>query len=281
MLKVKPVLILHGGAGPRTPSDARHAEIQKKLRRILDAAYARLLRSTALEAAALAVRMLEDDPYFNAGTGACLQADGRARLSASVMDGDSGRFAAVINVENIKNPVRIAQALLKEKSRVLDGAGAAKFAKKLGMKKFDVRTAESLRRWKKQARGHDTVGACALDACGRLACATSTGGRGMEFPGRVSDSGMPVANFADGFSAVCASGIGEEIIEEGLCIRIAQRVRDGMDLAEAFRRTFREVRSNDRRMGAVGLDRRGRAAYAHTTESLLYAWRKGAKISIF
>ena len=83
----KPVLILQGGAG-RTLKNAEHARgIRKKIRKILDLSYRKLLETNGLEAVIYAVRLLEDDPYFNAGTGSQLQADGAARLSASVMDG--------------------------------------------------------------------------------------------------------------------------------------------------------------------------------------------------
>jgi len=114
-----------------------------------------------------------------------------------------------------------------------------------------------------------------------IASATSTGGRGFEFPGRVSDSGMPVANYADLKCAVSATGIGEEIIDEGLAIKIATRVGDGATLREAFERTFREIRSRNRRIGAIGLDWKGNLAYQTTTEVLIYGWRKGGKFSVF
>ena len=86
---------------------------------------------------------------------------------------------------------------------------------------------------------------------------------------------MPVANFADKKSAVSATGVGEEIIEEGLAVKIATRVRDGMKLSAAFEKTFREVQSHGRKMGAVGLDRKGTVAWRKTTGSLIYGWKKG------
>lgn len=340
----QPVLILHGGAGgPISAKDGsasdgqdlgRPAQIRKKISKILRLAYQRLVRTDALEAVTYAVRLLEDDPYFNAGTGSQLQADGRARLSASVMDGSRQRFAAVINLERIKNPVLVARALLNEKDQVLSGEGAFQYAtKKLGLKPFDNRTPNSIKRWKKwktspltlpphsaadpplaetlspKGRGKekkkwlassssflsplkgerikvrglicDTVGACALDRFGNLAGATSTGGRGSERPGRVSDSGMPVANFADSRCAISATGIGEEIIDEGLAIKIAARVQDGMSLEKAFKKTFGEINRRQRKIGAIGIDRKGNVAFAKTTAVLLYGWTTGKKISLF
>jgi L-asparaginase len=274
-----PVLIIHGGAGksPANPKILR--ALRAKIRRVLRSAYARLLETNAVEAVCHAVELLENDPHFNAGRGSYLQADGKARLTASVMDGADERFAAVLNLERVANPVRVARLLLEEKDRVLAGPGAFRFAREKGFRAADTRTARAVRRWKQALEtGSDTVGACALDRFGNLASATSTGGRGMERPGRVSDSGMPAANFADSFSAVSATGIGEEIIEQALAAVICARARDGRDLKRAFSKTFSEVRRKRRRIGAVGLDRHGNICREATTELLIFGWKKGKKI---
>ena len=277
-LKIQPALIIHGGAGRGFKDFGRAAKIRKKLTRVLKLSYDKLSATNALEAITLAVKLLEDDPEFNAGTGSQLQADGKARLSASIMDGSRLRFAGVINLEKIKNPILVARALLEEKDRVLAGDGAFRFARKIGLKAEDPRTRESIRRWKKWiGEAYDTVGACALDRFGNLASATSTGGRGFERPGRVSDSAMPVANYANARCAISATGIGEEIIDEGLAIKIAARVEDGMKLSRAFEKTFREIESRGRRIGAIGLDSRGNLACETTTEVFLWArqrWKK-------
>ena len=290
----QPVLILHGGAGGALRDSCPRARIQKKLGRILKFSYEKLRETNALEAVTYAVKLLEDDPEFNAGTGSQLQADGEARLSASIMDGSRLRFAGVINLEKIKNPILVARALLDEKDRVLASKGAFHFAKKFGMKSFDPRTPESVRRWKSWKEkqkgsdpgsdpfwGSDTVGACALDRFGNLAGATSTGGRGFERPGRVSDSAMPVANYANEDCAISATGIGEEIMEEGLAVKIATRAEDGLKLSGAFQKTLKEIQSRGKRMGAIGVDRKGNLAYFTTTEVLLWAWQKGRRKKIF
>ena len=278
----QPVLIIHGGAGSTFKKTQRPQRLRHKIRHILNAGYKKLCGSNALEAVTYIVSLFEEDAEFNAGRGAVLQTDGMARLSASVMDGQTMSFAAVINLEKIKNPVLVAKALLNEKSRVLAGRGALAFARQQGFKTSDLRTPRSVELWKKRrAEGSDTVGACALDREGHLAAATSTGGRGMERPGRVSDSAMPVANFADKHCAISATGHGESIIDEGLALRIGQRMIDGQRIGDAFRKTFREVRSRGRRMGAIGIDRKGRVAYETTTEVLIYGWRKGRKSHLF
>lgn len=150
--------------------------------------------------------------------------------------------------------------------------------RELGLKPTETRTKQSIRRWRRTKDGaYDTVGACALDRAGNLASATSTGGRGFERPGRVSDSGMPVANYANEYCAISATGIGEEIVDEGVALKIATRVQDGMSLEKAFQKTFDELRSRHRHLGAVGVDRKGNLFSDTTTEILIFGWRKGEK----
>lgn len=279
---VQPILIIHGGAGSKFDSASRADSIRGKIAAILEAVYPVLLEKGALEAVVQAVKMLEDDPAFNAGTGSRIQEDGHARLSASVMDGPREQFGAVINLEDIQNPVLIARALLEKEFRVLSDRGAGDFALSLGHKKFDTKTPVSIERWRTgQSKGADTVGACALDANGRLASATSTGGRGNETPGRVSDSAMPVACYATDKCAVSATGIGEEIIEQGLAVAIATRVHDGLSLKDAFAKSFSDVRRKKRRMGAIGLSNLGEIARETSTELLIYGWMKDKQREIF
>jgi L-asparaginase len=281
-MSARPALIIHGGAGSAFKDERRKSMVRESLARIVDEAYAALAARGSLEACVHAVSLLEDDPLFNAGIGARLQSDGRSRLSAAVMDGATGRFAGVMNVENIRHPVQVARALLAEKDRNLAGEGAYRYAvERLGMKPMDTRTDASVAAWRLGAKGSDTVGACAVDADGWLCAATSTGGKGGEIPGRVSDSPMPVATFADERVAVSATGTGEEIIEEGLAIKIAVRVRDGLTMERAFEKSFAEAASARRGMGAIGLDAEGRFSWAKTTPSLIYAWKNPAGTGLF
>jgi L-asparaginase len=86
----------------------------------------------------------------------------------------------------------------------------------------------------------------------------------------VSDSGLPVGNYATAHAAISCTGNGEEIMDEGVAIRIAQRVDDGASLGRAFSRTFQELTSRRRSAGAIGLDHRGRWAWS-TTLPILFA----------
>lgn len=261
-------MLIHGGAGGR-PSRQRLERIRVSLKAICETAYAYLQAHAALDSVVFAVRLLEDDPLFNAGTGSILQQDGKARMSASVMDGPGVRFAAVLNIERVKNPILVAKALLGEDDRVLAGLGATRFARSLGFPPWDPVTPARLRQWKQRVQDvQGTVGAVALDHAGRLAAATSTGGRGFERAGRASDSGLPVGNYANTRVAISCTGVGEDIIDEGLAIRIAQRVLEGIALKRTFTITFRELNRHHRRAGAIGLDRHGQFVWATTTPML-------------
>ena len=258
-----------------------------------------LRQGNALEMVVLAVQRLEDDPLFNAGTGSVLQRDGMARMSAAVMDGSRLRCAGVLNIQRVKNPVLVAQTLLdRSDGRVLAGPEAVRYARSLGHRPWNPVTPERLRQWSHALRlaagrlsrlkaerslsvtpqgvgwraqrvlSHGTVGAVALDGEGRLAAATSSGGRSMAWPGRVSDSGLPVGNYANTRVAISCTGHGEDIIDEGLAVRIAQRMIDGASLSHAFRRTFRELTQRARQAAAIGVDSTGRLTWASTVPAL-------------
>ncbi len=274
-MPAKPALIIHAGAGTYPKDLGRAKRIQTKLRELCEDGYQFLRKHTAVETVCEIVRRLEDWPETNAGTSSILQSDGKARLSASLMDGFEMKFSGVINIEKIKNPILIARLLQKEKDRVLSSEGASQFAKEKGFKTFDLRTAESIKRWKtasKQGK-YGTVGACALDRHGRLACATSTGGKGMERAGRVSDSALPAGNFANSYAAVSATGLGEDIVEESLANTIAVRALDLKNLKKALDQTFREAKKRKRRFAVIALDQKGNTFQANTTEILYSACR--------
>jgi L-asparaginase len=126
--------------------------------------------------------------------------------------------------------------------------------------------------------GRGTIGVVALDVFGRLAAGTSTGGKGFERIGRVSDSAMPAGNYATSNAGVSCTGIGEDIIDECLAPRIVVRVTDGMSLKEAMQRSFGEAHQNKRDLGAIALDASGAIAWGKTSEILLAAYHDGEKI---
>ena len=279
----KPTLIIHIGAGAYPKDGLRARRIRNELQKFCREGFEFLKKHSAVETVSEIVRWLENWPETNAGTGSMLQSDGEARLSASLMDGFEMKFSGVVNMEHIKNPILIARLLQKEKDRILAAEGALKFAKEKGFKTFDPRTLESVQRWKKfkKTGKYGTVGVCALDRKGRLAAATSTGGKGMEYVGRVSDSCLPAGNFANSYAAVSATGIGEEIVEESLASTIATRAFDLKNLKKAMTQTFRDAQKRKRRFAAIAVDQNGNLSHAKTTEILYYASMTGKTSDCF
>ena len=127
--------------------------------------------------------------------------------------------------------------------------------------------------------GRGTIGIVALDAEGKLAVATSTGGKGFERIGRVSDSAMPAGNYANVNAAISCPGIGEDIIDECLAARIVVRVTDGLSLTTAFDRSFQEAQKNNRDFGAIGIDQTGAIAWGKTCDVLLAAYHNGETVA--
>ncbi|MFN3466232.1 MAG: isoaspartyl peptidase/L-asparaginase [Candidatus Brocadiales bacterium] len=267
-----PRLIIHGGAGKRPPTE-RQKEIQEALDDIVKRTYPVLLEKGAVEAVVCAVEMLEDNPLFNAGTGSRLQSDGRARLTASLMNGHRQKFSAVVNIEKVKNPIRVAHLLQDERFTVLAGREATAFARARGFRPYNPITKESLAEWGKRCEGRETVGAVAIDTKGNIASATSTGGVGCETPGRVSDVASPCGTYASGLVGVSCSGRGEDIVNMALAVRVATRVTDGMGLKEAMKSALGELGAIGGKAGMIALDKEGQALCLYNTPFMSYAIR--------
>src|SRR3989338_541949 len=267
-----PRLIIHGGAGKR-PSIKRQREIQKALDEVLKGTYPVLLEKVAVEAVVRAVTILEDNPLFNAGTGSRLQSDGRARLTASLMDGRRQKFSAVINIEKVQNPIMMAHLLQGERFTILAGREATAFARNKGFRPYNPITKESLAEWEKRCEGTETVGAVAIDSKGNIASATSTGGVGCETPGRISDVASPCGTYANWLVGVSCSGRGEDIVNAVLSVGVATRVTDGMGLKEAMKLALRELGAIGGKAGMIALDKEGQALCLCNTEFMSYAVR--------
>ncbi|MDG2989585.1 isoaspartyl peptidase/L-asparaginase [Candidatus Synechococcus calcipolaris G9] len=290
---MQPKVIIHGGAGYSLQDKGGLEAVRGSLRGIVQQIYARLLHGDgALSAAAFGCRLLEDEPRFNAGTGSVLQADGQIRMSASLMDGQSQRLSGVINVSRIKNPVDLATWLQTCPDRVLSDAGAAELARELQLPIHNPLTELRLGEWMEERKGNfqrsmagvvaesgrGTIGVVVLDQQGHLAAGTSTGGKGFERIGRVSDSAMPAGNYASEIAAISCTGIGEDIIDESLASRIVIRVTDGFSLLEAFDKSFQEAAKRQRDFGAIGLDHQGEIAWGKNCDVLLAAYHDGDRI---
>jgi hypothetical protein len=136
-------ILIHGGffSESSQSNETKHKK-QQALLEILNQGKDFLKNHSALETAVYTAKLLEDNPLFNAGIGSQIQSDGKIRMSAALMDGVNQKFSGVINIEDIQNPVLIAQKLMKEEDRVLGGIGATNYAKDAGFPIFSTETAE-------------------------------------------------------------------------------------------------------------------------------------------
>ncbi|MBW4655456.1 MAG: isoaspartyl peptidase/L-asparaginase [Kaiparowitsia implicata GSE-PSE-MK54-09C] len=293
---MQPKLIIHGGAGSSLRGKGGEESVRRSLFRTLEEVYGLLIAGASAETAVVrGCQLLEDEPRFNAGTGSVLQSDGQIRMSASLMSGSEQRFSGVINISRIKNPIDLALYLQDQSDRILSDHGAAELVRELKLPPHDPLTEIRLQEWIQERHGNfhremagvvaekellteagrGTVGVVALDNEGRIAAGTSTGGKGFERIGRVSDSATPAGNYATHHAGISCTGIGEDILDECLAARIVVRVTDGMALQDAFQRSFLESETNRRDLGAIGIDRTGAIAWGKTSEVLLAAYHTG------
>lgn len=277
-------LILHGGAGGSKGGMGRYQGLRDALVTIVEEAFRILRDRGAGEAVLHAVRLLEDHDLFNAGTGSKLQADGQIRMSAGLMEGATGRFSGVINVQHIRHPIDVALLLSDQEYTVLAGEQATAYSHRHGMPSHNPETPVRRMEYEQKRGGlHGTVGAVALDRDGRIAAGTSTGGVGHETAGRVSDSATVAGTYASLQAGVSCTGKGEHIVNHAAAARVVTRVEDGLSLREAVARTIREGNALRYEYGLVSLDREGRIATARTAgvDALFYAWHDGSRISTF
>lgn len=277
-------LIIHGGffSESSTNHETKVAK-QEALLRIVKESYEYLKSHSALETVVHAVSLLEDDELFNAGIGSQIQSDGKIRMSAAVMDGETQKMSGVINIEEVKNPVQVAQLLLQFDDRVLGGSGATNFARLHGFEKFSTEIPQRRAEYeaKLKATGTGTVGCVALDASGKIAVATSTGGKGFEIPGRVSDSATVAGNYANEFCGVSLTGVGEDIVSNASAAKIVTRVTDGFSLETAFTKTFNELKPYDGFAGAIAIDSKGNMYHQDSHPSMVFASFDGEKFEVF
>jgi len=277
-------IIIHGGffSESSTNHETKVAK-QNALLRIAKDSYEFLKSHSALETVVYAVSQLEDDELFNAGIGSQIQSDGKIRMSASLMDGFTQKMSGVINIEEVKNPVQVAQVLLDFDDKVLGGSGATNFARKHNFEVFSTEITQRRSEYeaKLASAGTGTVGCVALDKDGKIAVATSTGGKGFEIPGRISDSATVAGNYANEFCGVSLTGVGEDIVSGAVAAKIVTRVTDGFTLKEAFKKTFAELKPFDGFAGAIAIDKDGNIFHQDSHPSMVFASFDGEKEEVF
>jgi beta-aspartyl-peptidase (threonine type) len=240
-------------------------------------------QESALDAVEAAVRVLEEDPCFNAGRGSVLTAEGFIELDAAIMDGRNRRAGAVAGLRTTRAPVSLARLLLEKGPHVfLSGKGADDFARNHGFEQVDnswFEIPERRRQLEELVRvgGFDdevkygTVGAVAVDVDGHVAVATSTGGLTAKRWGRVGDSPLIGAGtYADDRSAaVSATGSGEYFIRTVAAHQLAERVRlGGQSLQEALDAVLADIASLGGKGGLIAVAPDGEAAWGFTTPAM-------------
>jgi len=285
-------IVIHGGAGvieSSKMSPERAASYRAGLAAALDTGYDVLARGgTSLDAVMAAVRVMEDDPQFNAGRGAVLNHEGDAELDAAIMDGSGPRAGAVAGVRHVRNPIELARLVMDKSPHVLLVAGGAEeFALEQGMAlvprgyfRTEAREQEleNARRAEVAPTGKPTtliavpggeysmgtVGAVALDRAGNLAAATSTGGLTNKHRGRIGDTPLIGAGtYASNEScAVSGTGQGEYYIRQVVAYDVCALVQyRHMTLAQAVHEVVQvKLRRTGGEGGVIALDRGGNIA---------------------
>jgi len=272
-------LIIHGGffSESLTNREIKKAK-QEALAEIVGMGYKHLQTCTAAEAVVYTVSLLEDCDLFNAGTGSQLQSDGHIRMSAALMDGKTRRFAGIINIEDVKNPIQVASKLMTFDDRVLSGDCAGAFARDHGFSYYNPEILQRRQEYEKKLNDSirtGTVGCVALDVYGNLAAATSTGGKGFELPGRVSDSATTAGNYASNCAGISCTGIGEDIMSGAIASTIAARVTDGLPLATACQKTLNELKDFKGCAGVIGISEKGEMYHGDTHPYMVWACHDG------
>jgi beta-aspartyl-peptidase (threonine type) len=297
MNKSKLGLVIHGGAGTMergkmTPDQEK--EYRAGLERSLKAGWEILERGgSSLDATETAVRVLEDDPHFNAGKGAVFTSAGTNELDASIMDGRTLKAGAVASVRRIKNPITLARLVMERSPHVmLDCAGAEAFAKEQGIELVDEKYFFTQERWdalqrikqaEKQGGGgekkfiisdqdrHGTVGAVALDQNGNLAAATSTGGTTNKRPGRIGDSPVIGAgNYANNATcAVSGTGDGEYFIRATVAHEVSVLMEyRGMSVQDAAQAALDKMAKLGGTGGLIAIDKNANIALPFNTSGM-------------
>ncbi len=285
---LKRVVIVHGGAW-KIPK-----ELQKPSRKGVKES-ARLAmkclmnNGSALDAVELAVRYLEDNPHFDAGTGSVLNAEGEVELDAAIMEGKTLNAGAIAAVRNIKNPISLARSVMENSNYVLlVGRGANKFATHQGYEIFtSLKVRRETERWKRLHKEYKetmkfseiggTVGAVAIDATGNIAAATSTGGVPFKPPGRVGDSCLIGSGlYADNeVGGVSATGDGESIMKIALSKVVCEYLGKGWNVEKAAQESVKLLENRiDGRGGVIVIDKGGDIGLSYNTPKMACAYMK-------
>jgi beta-aspartyl-peptidase (threonine type) len=291
---MKARLIVHGGAW-NIPEEYETNHLAG-VRRTVAEVFPRLQEgASAMDTVEAAVRMLEEDPTFNAGRGAALNAAGKIELDAMIMDGATLNLGAVAAIQNILHPVTVARLVMERTEHcLLVGAGALRFARQMGIAEVspeELLTPRELEFYRKttsapsfrttkpfQSCPLDTVGAVAMDNEGNLAAATSTGGTAGKLPGRVGDSPLAGAGtYADNTcGAASATGWGEAVMKT-LLAKTACDLMCNHPAQVAANMAVEMIRKRVQGLaGIILIDRHGDYGFAYSTPKMAFAYAESS-----
>jgi beta-aspartyl-peptidase (threonine type) len=290
-LSAAPTILVHAGAGPLGSELRDHRqEVIDTLDEVLRAAGERLQGGEdAVAVATAAVESMEDCEYFNAGYGAALCSDGSVELSAALMRGFDQAAGGVAGLRLIRHPIQAAAIVLESGEVLMIGERADELALARGAERWDntdfvteKQRARLLASPETKPEDRGTVGAVCLDAHGRLAAATSTGGFTGQPPGRVGDSPLIGAGtWADAHVAVSCTGDGEAFIRAGLARWLAAMLAQGIGVEQAAERALAEVGRLGGQGGLIALDRSGQATLPFSTEAMPRGiWRADGPLQV-
>lgn len=295
-------LIVHGGAGKIEEKE----EARKGIEKALIKGYEILAKNgRAIDAVCAAVCELEDNPFFNAGTGSVLNLLFEVEMDASVMT-SNGDFGACGAIKNVKNPILVARKIMEETDHLLlVGEGANRFAEAMGFSSYNPKTEKEIERLKKliekkehiyfpnfkklieiyknleKGEKYSTVGACALDFYGVIAAATSSGGIRGKLPGRIGDSAIiGTGTYATPLAGVSATGHGESIIKNFVAKEICELSKN-YDIQIAINIVMEEMKKRNCLCGVIGVDAKGNIGYGHTTKDMAWGFIKDGRMITF
>lgn len=293
-------IIVHGGAG----TIKKEEKIPKAIEGVREAVLAgwkELKRGSALDAVEEAIKALEDNPVFNAGTGSVLTLDGKVEMDAAIMRGKTLEAGAVASIWGVKNPISVARRVMEKTDHVLlVGEGALKFARIMGFEEYDPTTEERIEQWKKLREKllkegtipywkkiselikeypevlRSTVGAVAFDG-EEIVAGTSTGGVFLKIFGRVGDTPIIGAGtYANEFAGASCTGLGEVAIKLSLAKTAVDFVRLGLNAQKASEAAIELATKyfGKDTMGIIMIDREGNVGFAKNTKHMSVAYLK-------
>ena len=256
-------IIVHGGA-KTIRADRQEANRRGCLAAVKAGQAVLEAGGPAVDAVVAAIKVLENDPTFNAGYGSVLNADGEVELDAALMDGATLDVGAVAAVAGARNPIAVCKSLLRDKPVLLVGEGALRYARESGA---DICDPADLRADQIVAdEACDTVGCVAFDIQGNVAAGTSTGGLDGVHPGRVGDSPIPGGGLyaENGVGGVSFSGEGESILRLALAGRLMAAMA-ATSASEAATFAIGQMPRVGGEAGCIVLGPNGEPAFAHNS----------------